>query len=387
MQEQDEQRPDVYVRLYEELGSVRAVARALGVAASSVRKALQRRGVLKKAAVPLLEPSTTAELRGTTTLVRTSEEERKRTGVLLQWLRHDEERERQLESYRQAVAGIASGVECQGGAVPCPTGLREDTLVVLPLGDPHVGMLSWAPETGANWDLGIAERVLVGAVQAAVDLAPPAARCLLVNLGDFFHADDQSNQTRRSGHQLDVDGRWSKVLEVGVRVMVRMVEACRQKFGHVVVDNVIGNHDGHSAVFLQHVLRAWFRADPRVTVLVDPKMRHYHEVWGSSLIVSHHGHTTKGEALPGIVAAEARKLWGQTEATYIYTGHVHHDSLREFPGATVETVNTLAARDAYAAAGGWLSRRELKLDVFDKTHGRVARHMIGLSRIAAEVAA
>jgi hypothetical protein len=40
-----------------------------------------------------------------------------------------------------------------------------------------------------------------------------SARIADRNLGDWYHANDQRNVTPKSKHQLDVDGRWFKVLQ------------------------------------------------------------------------------------------------------------------------------------------------------------------------------
>src|SRR5690606_21573863 len=58
------------------------------------------------------------------------------------------------------------------GASPLPAIAFEDSLTVYPLGDPHIGMLSWAPETGAHFDLTIACRELLACVNELVRSAP-----------------------------------------------------------------------------------------------------------------------------------------------------------------------------------------------------------------------
>src|SRR5690606_31958978 len=99
-------------------------------------------------------------------------------------------------------------------------------------------------ETGSgDWDMKIAERVQCGAMAALVDLAPPAEKAVIINLGDWFHSDNQEGQTTRSKHSLDMDGRYAKMISVGVKVMRQCIESALKKHKTVRVINVIGNHD------------------------------------------------------------------------------------------------------------------------------------------------
>jgi hypothetical protein len=92
-------------------------------------------------------------------------------------------------------------------------------LTVYPIGDHHVGMYSWAEETGNDYDLKIAENLLVTAMQYLVAQAPVCDEALIVNLGDFFHVDNLKNQTARSGNVLDVDTRYAAMIRAGVRML------------------------------------------------------------------------------------------------------------------------------------------------------------------------
>ncbi|MCQ8140289.1 hypothetical protein, partial [Vibrio parahaemolyticus] len=92
---------------------------------------------------------------------------------------------------------------------------------VYPIADPHIGMLAWKPQTGADNDLKIMSGRLLTTATRLVSEAPRARQGLIVNLGDWYHANDQRNVTPRSQHQLDVDGRWFKVLRAGVQLFIR----------------------------------------------------------------------------------------------------------------------------------------------------------------------
>jgi hypothetical protein len=251
----------------------------------------------------------------------------------------------------------------------------ERLMACYPIGDAHIGMRAWDEETGKNWDLKIAERVQCQAMAALVNGAPPARSATIVNLGDWFHFDNSEGTTARSGNVLDRDGRYAKMVRVGIKVMRQCIESALNKHETVHVINVIGNHDDTGAVWLSAALAHMYENEPRVTIDQSPAPFHYFE-HGKTLVGCHHGHTCKGDKLPGVMAADRPQAWGRTEHRYWWLGHVHHQSVKEFPGVTVETFNTLAANDAYAAYGGWRSRENMKMIVLHDEFGEVARNTV-----------
>lgn len=165
--------------------------------------------------------------------------------VKAMWTRHVRSQAARQEMFLQAIDAVISK-RPRPARVKTPKRLNRDLLAVYPLGDPHVGLYAWEHETGEAFDLAIAERIMKAAIDDLVDRAPPAETALLVDLGDFFHADNASNQTMRSGHALDVDTRWGKVFETGIRIMAYQIEALLRKHRNVHVIVEIGNHDDHS---------------------------------------------------------------------------------------------------------------------------------------------
>jgi hypothetical protein len=244
-----------------------------------------------------------------------------------------------------------------------------------PIGDAHIGMRAWREETGDDWDLAIAERVQCGAMAALVEAAPKAERAVIVELGDFYHYDGLEPVTTRSGHVLDADGRYAKMIAVGVKVMRQCIESALKRHDAVDVICLPGNHNETGALWLSATLHHLYEQDERVSVDMSPAMFRYFR-HGKTLVGCHHGHTCKPDKLPGVMAADRAKDWGETEHRYWWLGHVHHQQVKEHPGCIVESFNTLAAKDAYAAAGGWRAQRNMKAVVFHDEHGEVARHTV-----------
>ena len=310
--------------------------------------------------------------KGTSTLYRPD------GSIVQQWVKTTRDQERMRELQQAAFDAMASELP----RIPprkAKGSFRNDLMTVYPIGDPHVGMYSWREETGEDWDLSIAERVHCAAMDELVHAAPATETALIVNLGDLFHYDSMAAVTPRSGHMLDADGRYAKMVAVGVKIMRQCIESALAKHKRVHVINAPGNHDETGALWLSITLANVYERERRVTVDTNPSLFAYHR-FGKVLIGVHHGHSCKPDALPGVMAADRAKDWGETEHRYWLTGHVHHERKREFAGVTVESFGTLAARDAYATNGGWRSSRNMQAIIYHADHGEVAR-----SRVSAEM--
>ena len=115
-----------------------------------------------------------------------------------QWIKTDRNQEAMTAAIAAWIDKLSEDVKPLPPIKP-PKKYEEDLLAVIPMGDPHFGMYAWAQEAGDDFDLNTADRLTRGAIDRLVRLSPAAKECLLINLGDFFHADDQRNATPASG--------------------------------------------------------------------------------------------------------------------------------------------------------------------------------------------
>ncbi len=359
-------------------GTNRKAATALGIASSTVDRAMRR---LQKR-VAKIEPSTHAKeaptgyhLRGASTLLDAG------GNVVQQWVKTAKSEEDPAVFMALFNEALESAPPRARTMIPPGSSHDEDLLAIYPMGDPHIGMLSWGAETGQAFDLKIAERNLTTAVDKLVGLAPATETALIINLGDFFHSDNMQNRTTRSGHVLDVDSRWGKVLQVGVRIKLACIDRALEKHKRVVCVVVPGNHDDHSAIMLAVILTHHYRNEPRFSLLNEVPPAYQYFEFGTNLIGTAHGHNCKKERLPGIMANDMYEAWGRTKHRHIYLGHVHHSSLDEYPGVLVETCRTLAARDAWTHNAGFRSGRSMFCDVKHIRFGQRLRHEVGIEEI------
>jgi len=315
------------------------------------------------------------KLRGVSTLLNASG---KQVMTWVKTAKSFEAPEAILDAFCDAVSGRT--MPAAPLVTPLSVGHVQDLMTVYPMGDPHLGMLAWHAETGEDFDLRIAEQHLCAAVDRLVALAPPSEQALIIDLGDFIHADSLDAVTRASGHHLDVDSRWSKVMRVGVLAMTRCIDRSLEKHLKVHVIIEIGNHNDHSALMMSICLSHYYRDNPRVYVDTSPSPFHWFE-FGKNLIGVTHGHNTKPAALPGIMAHDKAEAWGRTRQRYWYVGHVHHESKKEFPGCIVESFRTLAARDYWHHSKGYRAGRSMVCDVLHVEHGRILRHEVGVEAL------
>jgi len=258
-----------------------------------------------------------------------------------------------------------------------PDGLLNCYIVT----DYHLGMLAWGEETGDDWDTQIAEDMLVAWFAQAMAESPDAEVGVFAQLGDFLHWDGWDAVTPASKHLLDADTRFPKLARVAIRAVRRIIDMLLAKHLRVHIIMAEGNHDPTSSVWLRELCAAMYEAEPRVTVDVRPDPYYGYE-WGKSLLLFHHGHKRKPGNIDTVFVSKFREEFGRTQFAYAHMGHMHHIDQKETNLMIVEQHRTLAASDAYASRGGWMSGRDAQVVTYDKNYGERARRRIPAQLIA-----
>jgi len=374
----------VYLEAVIEHGGERPAARALGVGRSTIVSALERlrlnaasRGYAPE--FDLEHPVAPGQmLKGTSTLYK--------DGIpVMQWVKTRADAAKLEEIMRAAAAAMAEELP-RSKPVKAPTVTNAQLATVYTLTDSHVGALCWHRENLApngDWDLSIAERTLAGCFEHMVKASPPARIGVVAQLGDFLHSDGLEAKTPTSGHILDQDGRFPKVVQTAIRILRRVIGFALQRHEKVVVLMAEGNHDLASSVWLRAMFKALYENEPRVEV-IDSELPYYVYQHGQTMLAWHHGHLKKNDQLPLLFAAQFPRTWGDTTKRYVHTGHRHHGEEKEHAGMTVIQHSTLAARDAYAARGGWLSERQCTAITYHAEFGQVCRSTVTPEMLAAD---
>lgn len=365
-----------YIEAIEKHGSMRAAARALGVGKTAVQdsmKCLEKAAARQGYAPGHFESGTAPGFNmGKVTVQRGPSGEVERT-----WERQSPDQERQAEMMRAAIAAMAEDLPRLAPAAG-PGFVNNDLATVYTLTDSHVGAMCWHKENLdplGDWDLGIAERTLTGCFEHMIRASPDSRVGVVAQLGDFGHQDGLSPVTPTSFHVLDSDSRFPKIVETMVRILRRVIAMALAKHEHVVVLLAEGNHDISSSVWMRAMFKALYENEPRVEV-IDSAMPYYVYQHGRTMIAWHHGHLKKNDQLPILFASQFPQMWGATSKRYAHCGHRHHVEEKEHSGMTVIQHSTLAARDAYASRGGWMSERQCTAITYHAEYGQVARSTV-----------
>lgn len=300
--------------------------------------------------------------------------------IKLQWVKTQHQMQENHERLMEALEEASGRIKGLAKPTKAPQNCHSELLAIYPYGDPHIGMYAWQGDAQEDFDLPKAVEIMTNATKRLIESAPPAESALVAFLGDFYHADNQSNKTTRSGHLLDVDTRWSKVFRTGADTAVGLIQLALTKHKKVHVICEIGNHDDHSALTLAVCLDMYFRNEPRVTIDTSGQRFHYYR-FGGNLIGIHHGDLVKPASLPGIMAADRAEDWGQTSHRVWYTGHIHNQTRYDLAGCEVESFRILPPRDAWAQSMGYRGGRSMDCIIRHETRGEISRNTVHASEL------
>jgi hypothetical protein len=363
-----------YLEAVEKHGSNKKAAEALGVDRRSVDKSLKslRELAARQGYSPEHDMTRTVppgfSVKGVSTYY---DESGKARG---QWVKSSADQAAREQMMRQAFEAMADELPRALPVKPVPV-TQAHLATLYTLTDCHVGALAWHKEGGHDWDLDIAERTLTGCFEQMVSASPASEVGIVAQLGDFLHSDGMLPITPTSHHVLDQDGRFSKLVSTAIRVLRRVIALALSKHRSVVVLMAEGNHDMASSIWLRVMFKALYENEPRVQV-IDSELPYYVYQHGKTMLAFHHGHLKRNDGLPLLFAAQFPHAWGATTKRYVHTGHRHHVEEKEHSGMLVVQHPTLAARDAYAARGGWIAERQVRAIVYHTEHGEVARNTV-----------
>jgi hypothetical protein len=363
------------------LKNIGAAARELGIHRRDFLRILERAGYNAEARKKLLlDPAIAESMKAAGTnmvpslawvKVQATEEQ---PGYSVMLRPDGEDPEAVAERVREALEGMVPA-----DPVTPPENVMGDLCAVYPLMDAHVGMMAWGRETGAqDYDLDHAAKDMRHAFAKVLAMTPAAQQAVLLIGGDYFHADDNRAETPANRHKLDVDGRFYKVLDIGIGIIAETVHQLLQKHSRVLVRVLRGNHDVHSSMTLNFALAERYRNEPRITVEKDPRDLFMMQ-WGKCAIFAHHGDKGKPQQM-ALYLSDVCPFWSQTRHRHYLTGHVHHDQAKDLGPLRFESLRAFCPPDAYAAGMGYGARRALQSITFHKQDGLVLRALDPIDR-------
>jgi AcrR family transcriptional regulator len=249
---------------------------------------------------------------------------------------------------------------------------RDNLANFLGLFDLHIGENIRSDDPNACWDIATAKRVIMAAVQDALDRSPPAGKLILCFGGDAAHYDGLSPVTPKSRHVLHSDGDFDAMVDAVLDVATFAIDRGLETHPQVDLIWAEGNHDEASSVFMRKMLARIYGNEPRLHV-VQSRLPYYAVQFGKSLIGVHHGHKVKLTRFAGIFANLFREMWGATRYAYGHRGHEHHIHEKEQDGMVQTQHPTLAPSDDYAAGMGLISKRGCMRITYHAEYGEVDR--------------
>jgi hypothetical protein len=256
-------------------------------------------------------------------------------------------------------------------------------MAVYLFGDPHFGMRALAAETGDEFDLAEADRLTRAGIDRLAEAAPPSEEALLIVIGDNTHANDSSARTPQHGNPLDMDaGGHSRAMLMSAKAWTYACKRLLERHVRVRLWFMPGNHDPDAAFALAMCLAMYFEAETRLTVDLSPSLYRYLR-FGKVLIGAHHGHGAKQADLALLMAVDSPEDWGASVWRYAYMGHIHHDTVKEIQGVRIESIRTLAGKDAWHAGQGYRSMRDTRVIVHHREFGEVERHTVSAAMLGA----
>jgi len=291
-----------------------------------------------------------------------------------QWVKASLSHQALVDAMRETIAGFKDEIPPAVSTV-APVASEEQLCNLYTFTDYHLGMLAWHQEGGSDWNVSLAEKTIIAALIQMVNQSPNAHTGVLNIQGDFLHTDGKTPVTPTAKHVLDADSRFPKIRRAAIRIIRSLVNICLQRHQEVYLIIAEGNHDEESAGWLADLFAVHYEEESRVTVN-DSILPFYVFEWGNTMLGVHHGHKVRNESLPLLFAAQFPQEWGRTTRREIHCGHRHHRDEKEYNGVTIVQHPTLAARDAYAARGGWIADRAAWAITYHKKYGAVGRVMV-----------
>ena len=293
--------------------------------------------------------------------------------IALQWVIQEPEK----RSIQARVASMLEGMKDDLGGlkqpVAAPARINADYMAMYIIGDHHFGMLADGETKldDANWDIKIASEVLLSSADKLAHRVGDAEVGLLLNVGDFFHADSSKNETSQ-GTRVDVDTRIGKTFLLAGRLFQILIDKMLCTHKQVIVVNVRGNHDTDMAVHVSTLLQLLYAKEPRVEVPLNySKFMSYQ--WHNNLFVFHHGDKIKHEQILQTVIKNLDEEWSQSKNRYCHLGHIHHHTAREIGSMHFEHWGSLTATDQWHSDSGYGAERSMSAVVYHKDSGEDSR--------------
>jgi len=244
--------------------------------------------------------------------------------------------------------------------------------------DVHFGKETWAEESGTEYNLDIARKVVLSALDRLLDYSRPhrVEQIILPMGNDFFNVDNKENTTTHGTPQQE-DTRWQRTFREGRRLAEEMIARCAE-VAPVKIVMIAGNHDEQRTFYLGEVLEARYCKEKHITVDNTARKRKYVH-FGKNLIGFTHGYWEKLAKLPSIMPIEEPDKWAASLHREFHLGDKHHKKdllhrTEDMDGVTIRILRSLSGTDTWHFDKGFIGApRSAEGFLWDKADGVVAQ--------------
>lgn len=256
---------------------------------------------------------------------------------------------------------------------------KDGLLMEFDFPDVHFGKMAIEEETGTEYNIKIADEMVMNALGRLVSYAShnKVDRILFPIGNDFFHSDTPQNTTFK-GTQLDEDTKWSRTFRLGRQLLVKMIDQLYQ-IAPVDVLVIPGNHDRTRSFYVGDALECFYFNNKNVTVNNSEKPNKYY-LYGKTLIGFNHGET-KMDRLSNMMPYEVPNLWAKSRWREWHVGHLHTSKVydmrvNEDIGITFRTIRSLSGTDSWHYQHGFVCvRRAAEAYLYHPEEGNVANYI------------
>ena len=206
---------------------------------------------------------------------------------------------------------------------------QNGKLLVVPIADLHLNLLSDKLSTGNEYNMKIAEELFFHVINDVIDRVGNKSfeKVLFITGNDFVNADNLNGTTTKLTPQ-DNSESWFKAVHKATELIIKATDMLT-KIAPVDVVLVPSNHDLHTMFGVMLTVEAWYKDDRNVNIDTSPLPRKYYK-FGKMLIALSHDMKVK-DALQ-IITSEAKSMWSDCDHIVLMLGHLHQAMVYEKQG-------------------------------------------------------
>jgi len=231
------------------------------------------------------------------------------------------------------------------------------------------------------------ELVRRGVAKLLSDLKHKSPELIYLPIGnDLFDGNDFTGNTKRGTDQKQ-SVHWKQSFQMGLKLIREIITSCLAITNNVIIVPVEGNHDEDKVFYLNEVLKVAYEQHKRVFTKESSAPRHYYQ-YGENMLGFGHGYHEKKKIrqLPGQIASEAPKVWGDTTYRRMLLGDIHHKEEYQFlktvdkEGVTVSFLRDIGLNHSTwdRNKGYHIGPKSIEAQVFDWNGGQSAAYMFNV---------